>query len=96
MKKLDMVKGGLELMVTIGVGTLVGGAIAIARPAKLGVVKQIAVSAAGLVVTSMATDGVTDYFEKKFDEVVTVVKELLEKRKPKEETVEAVEAQAKA
>lgn len=96
MKKLEMVKGGVELLVTVGVGTLVGGALMLVKPAKLGVAKKMAVGVAGLVITSMATDSVTDYFEKKFDEVATSIKEVIAKNKPKEETVKVEEAQAQA
>ena len=81
MKKVEMVKAGTELMVTIGVGTLVGGAIAIVKPQNLNVIKNIAVSMEGMVITSI-------------DEVVGVIKEIIEKRKPKEETEEVEEVQA--
>ena len=38
-KKLDMVLGGVELLVALGVSTLVGGALVLVKPSKLGVVK---------------------------------------------------------
>ena len=95
MKKLEMLKGGIELLVTVGVGTLVGGALVLVKPAKLGVIKKVAVSAAGLAITSMATDGVTEYVEKKFDDVVNTVKEVM-KKKPKEDTVKVEGAEAQA
>ena len=38
--KTDMVIGGVELIVALGVSTLVGGAIAIVKPSKLGVIKK--------------------------------------------------------
>ena len=95
-KKLEMVKGGVELFLALGVSTLVGGAIAIVKPAKLGAIKKVAVSAAGLAISSMAIDGVTDYVEKQIDKTVDEVKKIFEKKKPKveEKTEEVVEVQA--
>lgn len=95
-KKLEMVKGGVELLLALGVSTLVGGAIAIVKPAKLGAIKKVAVSAAGLAISSMAIDGVTDYVEKQIDKTVDEVKKIFEKKKPKveEKTEEVVEVQA--
>lgn len=90
MKKIEMVKGGLELLATIGVGTLVGGALVLVKPAKMGVIKKMAVSVAGLAITGMATDGVTKYIGKQFDEIATAIKEVMGK-KSKEEEIEKVE-----
>lgn len=90
-KKLEMVKGGVELLLALGVSTLVGGAIAIVKPAKLGAIKKIAVGAAGFAVSSMAIDGVTAYVEKQIDSVVDGIKKVFEKKKPEEENMEKVE-----
>ena len=42
-KKLEVVLGGLELLVAVGVSTLVGSALILVKPTNLGAIKKIAV-----------------------------------------------------
>ena len=91
-KKLDMVLGGVELLVALGVSTLVGSALVLVRPAKLGVIKKIAVGVGGMAISCMAVDGVTNYVDKQFKTTVAEFKEIF-KKTPEEETVEEVEAE---
>lgn len=86
-KKLDMVIAGVELLVTIGVTTLVSGALILVKPAKLGAIKKIAVGVAGVAVSCMATDKVVGYVDKYCKDTVEQFKDIFNK-KPKEETVE--------
>ena len=92
-KKLDMVLGGVELLVALGVSTLVGGALVLVKPSKLGVVKKIAVGLAGTAISCMAVDGVTDYVDKQVRSTVTQVKEIFKKEPETEETVKEEEAE---
>lgn len=96
-KKLEMVRGGLQLVVAIGVSTLVGGALVLVTPNKLGAIKKIAVGAAGLAISSMAVDEVTTYVEKEFNAAVAGFKKIFQKKEERAENmekVEEVEAQA--
>lgn len=90
-KKLKLVIGGIELLVAIGVSTLVGGAMALVKPSKIGPIKKIGVGLAGLAVSAMATDVVNEYVEEQLTTTVEKVKEFFSK-KPEEETLEEVEA----
>ena len=93
-KKLDAVLGGVELLVALGVSTLVGGALVLVKPSKLGAVKKIAVGLAGTAISCMAVDGVTDYVDKQVRSTVTQVKEIFKKKEPEtEETVKEEEAE---
>jgi len=93
-KKLDMVLGGVELLVALGVSTLVGSALVLVKPAKLGAIKKIAVGVGGMAISCMAVDGVTDYVDKQFKSTVAQVKEIFKKKEPEtEETDKEEEAE---
>lgn len=98
-KKLDMILGGVELLVGIGVSALVGSALVLVKPAKLGAIKKIAVGVGGFAISCMAVDGVTDYVDKQVKETVQTFKDVFKKKEPEikveatvEETVEGDEA----
>ena len=63
MKKLDMVLGGVEIFTAIGVSTLVTGALMLVKPNNLGIIKKIGVGIAGMAISSMAVNKVTDYVD---------------------------------
>lgn len=92
MKKLDMIKGGVELLVGTGVSILVGGAIAKVRPAQLSAIKKLAVGSASIALGMMATDTVTAYVDEKFDETVNNVKDAIKYPVEYETTEPEVEA----
>ena len=94
-KKLNMVLGGVELLVAIGVSTLVGSAVGMVKPAKLGAIKKIAVGAGGLAISSMAVDGVNAYVDREFKAAVEGFKGVFKKKEPEvvqDETVKEEEA----
>ena len=86
MKKLEMVRGGIELLIATGVSILVGSAVGLVKPGNLGVIKKIAVGAGGLAISSMAVDKVTDYVDEKWNETTAQVTECFKKKQPVEET----------
>lgn len=88
MKKLEMVLGGIELLAALGVSTLVGGALVLVTPVKLGAIKKIAVGIAGVAISCLATDTVTNYMDKQFKEILEQFKDVFKKKTPKEATVE--------
>lgn len=85
-KKLDMVLGGVELLVAIGVSTLVGGALGLVKPTNLGAIGKIAVRVGGAAISFMAVDGVTNYVDKSIKATVQQIKDVFV-QKPEEETV---------
>ena len=87
MKKLEMVKGGIGVLVTMGVSTLVTGALILITPNKLGAIKKIAVGVAWLAISCMAVEAVTTYVEKQIDQLVEQFKDIF-KKKPVEVTIE--------
>lgn len=92
-KKMNMVLGGIELAVALGVATLVGGALTMVKPSNLGVIKKIAVGIGGLAISAMATDGVVNYVDTQFTEVTKQIKELFTKKNPEKKTDEEEEAE---
>lgn len=97
MKKLEMVHGALNVLVALGVSSIVGGALVLCQPNKMGVIKKIATGIGGLAISSMAVDGVNEYVDKQFHTVVEAVKGIV-KTKPVEETpvIEDIESEEEA
>ena len=84
--KVELAISGAEVLTAIGVSTLVGGAIALVKPAKLGVIRKIAVSVGGMAIASMATDGVVAYVDKTVHSMIDSVKGVFVKKDKPEET----------
>jgi len=74
MKKLEIVKVGLELLASMGVGTLVGGGVNLVKPANLNRFKSISVVIAGFALSNMISDKTTEYIDTKWNEVTTQIK----------------------
>lgn len=91
-KKMDIIVNGVELLVAIGVSTLVGGALVMVKPAKLGVIKKIAVGVGGAAVSCMATDGVVKYVDHELRIVTNKIQEFFKKKPEEDETEEDGEA----
>ena len=91
MKKLDMILGGIELLVGVGVGTLVSSVLGIVKPANLGAIKKIAVGMAGMAISCMAVDKVNSYVDKSFCETARQVAEIFTKKPETEKETEEEE-----
>lgn len=85
-KKLDMVLGGVELLVSLGVSTLVGSALVLIRPKNLGAIRNMAVGLGGLAISWMAVDVVTNYVDKQITTTVKQFKEAFKKKPDQKET----------
>ena len=90
--KMDMVLGGVELLVALGVSTLVGSVLVLVKPTKLGAIKKIAVGVGGFAISCMAVDGVTEYVDKQVKTTVRQFQEVF-KNKTTEETEKEEEAE---
>lgn len=75
MTKLEMVKAGAQIVVSIGVGIVVGNVVKVSSPAGRNVLKNICVGAAGLVLSDMVSDKACSHVETKIDDVVNQLKE---------------------
>ena len=84
MKKLDMVQGSLELLVSIGVGMLAGNAVNLVKPQNLGILKKIAVCVGGWAISNMAAAKVTEHFDEEWTRTIEQIKDLFKKKEPKE------------
>lgn len=74
MTKIEMIKAAGEIVVSIGVGTIVGNVIKSTTPVDMGPIKKACVSIGTIVLANLASDSTTDYLEKKIDDVVDKVK----------------------
>jgi hypothetical protein len=86
--KLEVVLDGVELLVGVGVSTLVGGALVLVKPANLGLVKKAAVGLGGMAISWMASDKVVAYIDDQVKTTVQQIKDKMKKKKPEEKTVE--------
>lgn len=75
MNILNIVKGGTELIVTIGVGAVVGNAIKATTPEEMKLVKKLSVGVGSVVLTSVAGDVASRYVNKQIDNAVLSFKE---------------------
>ena len=74
MTKLEMVKAGAQIVVSIGVGVVVGNVVKLSSPAGRNVLKNICVGAAGLVLSDMISDQACTHVETKIDAVAEQLK----------------------
>lgn len=63
MKKMDMIRGGVETLVATGVSILVGSALTMVRPTNLGAIKKLAVGFGAFAISTMAVDKVTEHID---------------------------------
>ena len=75
MTKLEMVKAGAQIVVSIGVGIVVWNVVKVSSPAGRNVLKNICVGAAGLVLSDMVSDKACSHVETKIDDVANQLKE---------------------
>ena len=80
MNKIEMVKSASGLAVTMGVTKIVGNIVIATMPAGTGALAKGLVYVGGLVLTSMATEAAVDHVEKKFNGLITEVKEVMAKK----------------
>lgn len=89
MKKLELLKGGIGLLISVGVGAITGNAIKMVQPQNLNMFKKVAVGVGSLAMANMVADKTVEYFEQQWDDAATKIKEFLN-GKPKETEAETV------
>lgn len=88
MSKLDILKGGIELLVSIGVGAIVGNAIKITADNDATKFKKVAIGVGAFVLSSMVTDAAVKYTNTRIDEAAATIQKFC---KPKAKDVEIAE-----
>ncbi|MCX7817549.1 MAG: hypothetical protein N2317_08610 [Syntrophales bacterium] len=74
MSKLELLKKAAGIVVSVGVGAIVGNAITSTTPDTAGTIKKVCIGIGAFVLSSMITDKVSEYAENKIDEAVAQIK----------------------
>ena len=77
MTKIDMIKKVGAVVVSVGVGAIVGNAIKSTTPSSVNVITKICIGVGAFVLTGMASDGAVKYAEGKFDDTINQIKEMI-------------------
>lgn len=77
MKKLELIKAGIGLVVSVGVGAIVGNVVKATTPADVKTLTKLCIAAGSLVLTGVAGDMASKYTEEQIDSVVDGVKEVI-------------------
>jgi hypothetical protein len=88
MKKIELLKTGVSLVVSFGVGTIVGNIIKASTPSDVKKIVQLCIGAGSLVLTGLAGDAASKYTEGKIDDAVNSIKDFLKLNKNDEEVEE--------
>lgn len=91
MKILDLAKGALSLVISFGVGTIVGNLIKHTTPVDVGKLTGYAIKIGALVLSGVAGDAASKYAEDQIDNTIETVTNTLNGIMPEEEEVEAHE-----
>jgi len=69
MKKLDILKGVAELVVSVGVSAIVGNTIKTTTPPDIHMIKRVCVGVGGFVLSGMIGDKTAEYASKQIDDL---------------------------
>jgi hypothetical protein len=84
MKKTEMVKAAGSLIISIGVGSIVGNVIKTTTPGSIGALKKVCIGAGSVVLSNMVGDKAVDYVEEKIEGFTTWIKDLVKEEKETE------------
>jgi hypothetical protein len=71
MKKLEVIKAIAEIVVSVGVGAIVGNAVNSTTPGDIGKIRKACVVVGSFVLSSMVTDKAVKYTGKAIDDFAT-------------------------
>lgn len=77
MNKLEILKGGVEILVSIGVGSIVGNAIKLTTDPEAGKIKKMAIGFGGFVLSQMVSDKAGEYATQKIDSAAEKVSKII-------------------
>lgn len=79
MTKLEVTKGAVKFVVSVGVGAIISNAVAFTTPVMaISVLKKAAIGCGSFVLSAMVSEKASDYADKKIDEYVDELKKLVE------------------
>lgn len=82
MTKKELLKSGVKLVVSFGVGTIVTNAVSFTTPAvAMGLLRRAAISVGSFAMSMMVSDRVTDYTDEKLDEAIDEAKKFMDESK---------------
>lgn len=74
---LGLIKSGIQLMTTVGVGFIADEAIKMVKPKNLTGLKKVAVRVGGFVLSAMAADKASEYVEEVWDKTAKDIKDFV-------------------
>ena len=77
MKKIDMLKKVGVIVVSVGVGAIVGNIVKSTSPASVGTIKKVCIGIGGFVLSSMISDLASKYTEQQIDNTVSEIKKMV-------------------
>lgn len=77
MTKLEMIKAAGEIVVSVGVGAIVGNAVAFTTPTNINLLKKVCIGVGSFVLSSMTSDKATEYTEEKINYAAEKLKEMV-------------------
>jgi hypothetical protein len=78
MKKLEMLKTGVKVVVTLGVGAIISNVAKCTTPRDTGKIMKLCIGLGSIVLGGIVTDKAGEYTDKTIDEAVGDVKEMVE------------------
>lgn len=91
MTKLEMIKGGLGLLVGLGVGKIADNALKLVKPGNVKGINKIAIAVGGFAISMMAADKVTQHVDVVWDQTESQIRGLFGKKKSEEESIDEEE-----
>lgn len=85
MKKLELVKTGVGLVASVGVGAIVGNAIKATTPSDIKTISKLCVAVGSLVLTGILGDMASKYTDDQIDSMAETVRETINVEKTGEE-----------
>lgn len=79
MKKIEMVKIAGGIIVSVGVGAIVGNAIKCTTPSHVGTIKKVCIGVGAFILTSMISDKAVQYTEVTISKAIKSIKGMVEK-----------------
>lgn len=88
MNKLELVKTGIGLVVSVGVGAIVGNAVKATSPSDMKAITKFCVGVGSLVLTGLFGDMAAKYTGDSIDSVVNAVKDNIKGEDTDQEVIE--------
>ena len=89
-KKLELLKTGASLVVSVGVGAIVGNVVKHTTPSDVKKITKVCIGVGSLVLTNLAGDMAAKYMEDKIDAAANAVKGMVEVEIENSDEVEVI------